>query len=101
MAASPRRQLWEAHIAADLGNQPVPSAGSAAQARGGGLVVKAPLRGAFVAEVSARDVAEIASIRVRVEPDAGDLSLETLGGPERPRSMRTLRDFARATKDNN
>ena len=35
-----------------------------------GLIVKFPFRGAFVVEVSAQDVAEIASVRLLVEPYA-------------------------------
>ena len=36
--------------------------------------MKIPFRGAFVVEVSAQDVAEIASIRLLVEPYAGELA---------------------------
>ena len=51
-------------------------------------------------EVSAQDVAEIASIRLRVEPYAGELSMEALRGQQRPLLMQTVEDLNRATKDN-
>ena len=62
--------------------------------------MKIPFRGAFVVEVSAQDVAEIASIRLLVEPYAGELSLEALRGPERPRLTQTIEDLHRATEEN-
>ena len=62
--------------------------------------MKIPFRGAFVVEVSAEDVAEIASIRLLVEPYAGELALEALRGPERPTLTRTIEDLNRATEDN-
>ena len=64
------------------------------------MIVKIPFRGAFVVEVSARDVAEIASIRLLVEPYAGELALETLRGPERPRLTQTVEELRQATDKN-
>ena len=43
--------------------------------------MKIPFRGAFVVEVSAQEIAEIASIRLLVEPYAGELALEALAWP--------------------
>ncbi|MHC6219437.1 GntR family transcriptional regulator [Arthrobacter sp. MMS24-S77] len=51
-------------------------------------------------EVSARDVAEIASIRRLVEPYAAELSAETLRGPERLRLKQTIEELYRATDTN-
>jgi DNA-binding GntR family transcriptional regulator len=96
----PGGQLREAHIAADLGISRSPLREALTRLEEEGLVVKIPFRGAFVVEVSARDVAEIASIRLRVEPYAGELSMEALRGPERPRLLRTLEDLSRATEEN-
>ena len=62
--------------------------------------MKIPFRGAFVVEVSAQDVAEIASIRLRVEPYAGELSMEALRGQQRPLLMQTIEDLNRATEAN-
>jgi DNA-binding GntR family transcriptional regulator len=50
--------------------------------------------------VSAQDVAEIASIRLFVEPYAAELSVEALCGRERPRLLQTIEDLNRATKEN-
>jgi len=96
----PGGQLREAHIAADLGISRSPLREALTRLEEEGLVVKIPFRGAFVAEVSAQDVAEIASIRLRVEPYAGELSMEALRGHERPRLMRTIEDLNRATEEN-
>ena len=96
----PGGQLREAHIAADLGISRSPLREALTRLEEEGLVVKVPFRGAFVVEVSAQDVAEIASIRLRVEPYAGELSMATLRGPERPMLMRTIEDLHRATQEN-
>jgi DNA-binding GntR family transcriptional regulator len=96
----PGGQLREAHIAADLGISRSPLREALTRLEEEGLVVKIPFRGAFVVEVSAQDVAEIASIRLRVEPYAGELSMEALRGRERPTLMRTIEDLNRATEDN-
>ncbi|NGO42688.1 GntR family transcriptional regulator [Streptomyces ureilyticus] len=96
----PGGQLREAHIAADLGISRSPLREALTKLEEEGLVVKIPFRGAFVVEVSARDVAEIASIRLRVEPYAAELSAEALRGPERPRLMQTVEDLHRATEKN-
>lgn len=93
-------QLREAHIAADLGISRSPLREALTRLEEEGLVVKIPFRGAFVVEVSAQDVAEIASIRLRVEPLAGELSMETLRGPERDRLTGTLEELRRATEHN-
>ncbi|MEU4341272.1 GntR family transcriptional regulator [Nocardia sp. NPDC023852] len=90
-------QLRETHIAEDLGISRSPLREALTRLEEEGLVVKIPFRGSFVVEVSARDVAEIASIRVLVEPYAAELSAETLRGPERPRLMQTIEDLHRAT----
>jgi DNA-binding GntR family transcriptional regulator len=50
--------------------------------------------------VSAREVAEIASIRLLVEPYAAELSAEAIRGPERPKLMRAIEDLHRATEKN-
>ena len=65
-----------------------------------GLVERFPFRGAFVVEVSAQEVAEIASVRLLVEPHAGELALEALRGSRRPRLDQALADLSRATETN-
>lgn len=96
----PGGQLREAHIAADLGISRSPLREALTRLEEEGLVVKIPFRGAFVAQVSAEDVAEIASIRLCVEPYAGELSMEALRGHARPTLVRTLEDLGRATEQN-
>ena len=89
----PGGQLREAHIAADLGISRSPLREALTRLEEEGLVVKIPFRGAFVAQVSAQDVAEIASVRLCVEPYAGELSMEALRGPARPTLLRTIEEM--------
>jgi len=96
----PGGQLRERDIAEDLGVSRSPLREALSRLEEEGLVVKVPFRGAFVMEVSAHDVAEIASVRLLVEPYAGELALEALRGPERPRLTRALHDLRRATEQN-
>ncbi len=96
----PGGQLRERDIAEDLGVSRSPLREALSRLEEEGLIVKIPFRGAFVVEVSAQDVAEIASIRLRVEPYAGELSMEALRGQHRPLLMQTVEDLDRATKDN-
>ena len=93
-------QLREAHIASDLGISRSPIREALTRLEEEGLVVKIPFRGAFVVEVSGQDVAEIASIRLLVEPYAAELSREALRGPEKPSLMHTVEDLDRATREN-
>lgn len=96
----PGGQLREAHIAADLGISRSPLREALTKLEEEGLIVKIPFRGAFVVEVSAADIAEIASIRLLVEPYAAELSAEALRGPERPRLVRAIKELHQATKKN-
>ena len=95
----PGGQLRERDIAADLGISRSPLREALTRLEEEGLIVKIPFRGAFVVEVSSHEVAEIASIRLLVEPYAAELALEALRGPERPRLTRTIEQFHRATED--
>ncbi len=96
----PGGQLRERDIATDLGVSRSPLREALTRLEEEGLIVKFPFRGAFVVEVSAREVAEIASIRLLVEPYAGELALETLRGPERPRLTQTVEELRQATDTN-
>lgn len=96
----PGGQLREAHIAADMGISRSPLREALTRLEEEGLIVKIPFRGAFVAQVSAEDVAEIASVRLLVEPYAAALSAEQMRGPERPTVTSTLEALHRATDDN-
>jgi DNA-binding GntR family transcriptional regulator len=92
-------QLREAHIAADLGISRSPLREALTRLEEEGLIVKVPFRGAFVAEVSAEEVAEIASVRLLVEPYAGELAAEALRGAERHRLVKAIEDLRRATDE--
>ena len=96
----PGGQLRERDIATDLGISRSPLREALTRLEEEGLIVKFPFRGAFVVEVSAQDVAEIASIRLLVEPYAGELALEALRGPERPTLARAVEQFRRAAEEN-
>jgi DNA-binding GntR family transcriptional regulator len=96
----PGGQLREAHIAADLGISRSPLREALTKLEEEGLIMKIPFRGAFVVEVSAQDVAEIASVRLLVEPYAGELSMDELRGRERPTLLRTIEELNRATEEN-
>ena len=96
----PGGRLRERDIATDLGVSRSPLREALTRLEEEGLIVKIPFRGAFVVEVSAQDVAEIASIRLLVEPYAGELALETLRGPERPRLTQTIEELRQATDKN-
>ena len=93
-------QMRERDIAVDLGISRSPLREALTRLEEEGLVVRIPFRGAFVVEVSAQEVAEIASIRLLVEPYAAELALEALRGPERARLTQTIEQFHRATELN-
>ena len=96
----PGGQLRERDIATDLGVSRSPLREALTRLEEEGLIVKIPFRGAFVIEVSAHEVAEIASIRLLVEPYAGELAHEALRGPERPRLTKTVEELRQATDKN-
>jgi len=96
----PGGQLRERDIATDLGISRSPLREALTRLEEEGLIVKIPFRGAFVVEVSAQEVAEIAQIRLLVEPYAGELALEALRGPERPTLTQTIEDFQQAAEKN-
>jgi DNA-binding GntR family transcriptional regulator len=94
----PGGQLRERDIATGLGVSRSPLREALTKLEEEGLIVKVPFRGAFVMEVSAQEVAEIASVRLLVEPFAGELALGALRGSGRSRLTQTLADFHRATE---
>ena len=97
---APGGQLREREISTQLGISRSPLREALTRLEEEGLVARIPFRGAFVVEVSAEEVAAIASIRLLVEPYAGELALEALRGPGRPRLTQTLADLERATDSN-
>jgi len=92
---APGSQLREAHLAADLGVSRAPLREALGILADEGLVEKVPYRGAFVAEVSERDMAEIASLRRRLEPYAIELAMPQLAEGGRRKVIRALQDMAR------
>ncbi len=91
-------QLREREIAAELEVSRSPLREALSRLEEEGLIVKVPFRGAFVAEVSAEEVAEIASVRVLVEPYAAQLALDALRGTARQRLTETVEELRRATE---
>ncbi len=90
----PGSQLRETHLAADLGISRAPLREALGLLAEEGLVDKIPYRGAFVATVSAESIAEIASLRKRLEPYAIELALPRLkGGATRLVVTRALEDM--------
>jgi DNA-binding GntR family transcriptional regulator len=75
-------QLREVHIASEMGISRAPLREAMRKLEESGLVVKIPFRGTFVAEVSKETMAEIISLRIRLEPYAIERSLPKLLGPE-------------------
>lgn len=93
----PGGQLREREISTQLGISRSPLREALTRLEEEGLIVRIPFRGAFVVEVTPEEVAEIASVRLLVEPYAGELALEALRGPGRVRLTQTLADLERAT----
>ncbi|MFE7416170.1 GntR family transcriptional regulator [Rhodococcus sp. NPDC057529] len=86
-------QLREAHLAADLGVSRAPLREALGMLADEGLVRKVAFKGAFVAEVTAHDIAEIASVRMRVEPYAVELAMPQLASGGRAKLTRALREM--------
>lgn len=90
----PGSQLRETHLATDLGVSRAPLREALGLLAEEGLVEKIPYRGAFVATVSAESIAEIASLRKRLEPYAIELALpRLLRGATRLKVTRALEDM--------
>lgn len=90
-------QLREEHIAAQLGISRAPLRESLTRLEEEGLIVKIPFRGAFVAEVDAETISEIATVRLLIEPHAAALAAPTLRANDGQLIEQTLRDLRDAT----
>lgn len=97
---APGSQLREIPMAADLGVSRAPLREALAILADEGLVVKYPYKGAFVAEVSAAGMSEIASLRKRLEPFAIELAIPRLTGTRRIKVTRALEDMAIGADNN-
>ncbi|MDT5175989.1 MAG: hypothetical protein QOJ95_187 [Mycobacterium sp.] len=93
-------QLREIHLSEDLGVSRGPLREALAMLVDEGLVVKIAYRGAFVAEVNAEGMAEIASLRKRLEPFAIELAIPKLTGTNRIKVTRALEDMAIGAENN-
>lgn len=96
----PGSQLRENPLSADLGVSRAPLREALGILADEGLVVKYPYRGAFVAEVSAVGMSEIASLRKRLEPFAIELAIPRLTGVRRIKVTRALEDMAIGADNN-
>ena len=97
---APGSQLREIPLAADLGVSRAPLREALGILADEGLIVKYPYRGAFVAEVSATGMSEIASLRKRLEPYAIELAIPRLTGTSRIKVTRALEDMAFGADNN-
>lgn len=97
---APGSQLREIPLAADLGVSRAPLREALGILADEGLIVKYPYRGAFVAEVSATGMSEIASLRKRLEPYAIELAIPRLTGTSRIKVTRALEDMAIGADNN-
>ncbi len=75
----PGSQLREVYISSELGISRAPLREALNRLELEGLVVRIPFRGAFVAEVSPKVVAEIAALRAILEPYAVECALPYFG----------------------
>ena len=84
----PGAQLREVAIANELGVSRAPLREALTVLAESGLVSRIPFRGSFVATVSSQQIAEIASLRNKLEPMAIELAIPHLG----KRQLRALTD---------
>lgn len=96
----PGSQLRETYLAADLGVSRAPLREALGILADEGLVEKIPYRGAFVATVSPESIAEIASLRKRLEPYAIELALPRLRGTTRRKVTQALEDMETGAQNN-
>jgi DNA-binding GntR family transcriptional regulator len=92
--------LREQRISADLGISRAPLREALRILEEEGLVVRVPFRGTFVAEVGPTVVAEITSLRLRLEPFAIERGLTWLRGPGRVRLEEACAELSRAAAAN-
>jgi DNA-binding GntR family transcriptional regulator len=95
----PGSPLRENQLAAELHVSRAPLRDALALLADRGLVTRIPYRGAFVAQVGADDIAEIANLRRRVEPYAIELAMPHLKGGARAKLVRALDDMAAGADD--
>lgn len=95
---TPGQQLREAHIAAEMGCSRAPLREAFTRLEEDGLITRVPFRGAFVTEVSAETMAEIASLRFLVEPYAAERSAAVLRTTQRKALDSSVSRLHRATK---
>jgi DNA-binding GntR family transcriptional regulator len=89
----PGEQLREAHLASRFAISRGPLREALRRLEEEGLLVKVPYRGAFVAGADPRATAEIATIRLRLEPYAVELGLERLCGPDHAQLVDAVADL--------
>ncbi|WP_018599968.1 GntR family transcriptional regulator [Mycobacterium sp. 155] len=100
-ALPPGTQLREAHIATEMKISRSPVREALSRLEEEGLVEKVAFRGAFVASVSPVTVAEIAQIRVLVEPYVVNLALAGLSASDWKILEGLVAKLDRATDQNN
>lgn len=89
--------LREVEVARDLGTSRTPLREAMSRLEEEGLLTRVPFRGAFVVEVGDAEIAEIASIRLLVEPYAAQLALARTRGSVREAVTTALEALRSAT----
>lgn len=95
---TPGSPLREAHLASSLGTSRATVREAIAQLAEEGLVVKTPYIGASVADISEKDVADIADVRKLVEPFVMESAMQA--AEIRPQLEGALQDMAKAAQYN-
>jgi DNA-binding GntR family transcriptional regulator len=94
-AGSPLR---EAHIAKEFGISRSPLREALHRLEEEGLAAKIPYRGTYVAQVSKNTIAEIARVRMLVEPYVAEQALPALRGEQRLTLLETVDALRRAAR---
>jgi DNA-binding GntR family transcriptional regulator len=94
-------QLREAHIAREFGISRSPLREALHRLEEEGLLEKFPYRGAFVAQVSKETIAEIARVRMLVEPYVVEQSVPVLRGEQRLAMLEAIDELRRAARAEN
>lgn len=96
---APGERLMEAQLAEDLGVSRTPVREAIRQLELAGFVVMIPRRGAYVADISLKDVAEVFEIRGALEALAASLAAERASDEEIEQLERLLAEIAKAVEE--
>jgi Transcriptional regulators len=98
---APGERLMEAQLAEDLGVSRTPVREAIRQLELAGFVVMIPRRGAYVADISLKDVADVFEIRGALEALAASLAAERASDEEIEEMERLLVEIGKAVEERN